>query len=135
MPTNQKFVSFSEVPGFNAMHVLLTTIVDDIVQEIIDKMTDTLAEQGKAFSDGALDEWKPKLANAVWLRLLLGGNWANEKDNVLAAARDMALIAAILSGNSPTVVKARAHAAFRAVKDDANCPGDVGSGRWCDFDI
>ena len=106
-----------------------------IVQEIIDAMTSTLKAQGKSFSAGALDEWRDKLYDAVFTRLLKGGDWAQDKADVLTVASDMAVIAAILSGSSSTVNKGRVHAAFRACKDHAVCPGNLGSGRWCDFDI
>jgi len=106
-----------------------------IVNEIVAHMKATLAANGKAFSPTALDEWRPKLHNSVFLRLLNNGDWANDKAKVLAVAGDMAIIAGMLSASSATVTKGRTHAAFRAVKEHATCPGPLGSGRWCDFDI
>jgi hypothetical protein len=106
-----------------------------IVKEIVDEMNLTLMATGKAFTPNALDEWVPKLTTAVRDRLLDGGNWTNDRANVLAVASDMALIGAILSGTSSAVNKGRVHASFRAVKDHATCPGGLGAGRWCDFDI
>ena len=106
-----------------------------IVNEIVTHMKTTLTTDGKAFSGTALEEWQPKLQHSVYVRLLDGGNWPADKANVLAVAGDMAHISAIISGSSATVNKARVHASFRAVKEHATCPGDLGSGRWCDFDI
>jgi hypothetical protein len=106
-----------------------------IVKEIVDEMNLTLMAVGKSFSPNALDEWVPKLLVSVMNRLLQGGNWPNDRANVLAVASDMAIIGAILTGPSSTVNKGRVHASFRAVKDHATCPGSLGSGRWCDFDI
>jgi len=106
-----------------------------IVNEIVTYMKATLTADGKSFSDTALDEWRPKLQHSVFVRLVEGGDWPAEKANVLTVAGDMAHISAIISGSSGTVNKARVHASFRAVKEHATCPGDLGSGRWCDFDI
>jgi hypothetical protein len=127
--------SFAKVTGFTKVQARLNRIAGAIVKEIIDEMNLTLMAVGKSLSAGALDEWKPKLTASVFTRLLNGGNWANDRANVLAVASDMALIASILSGSSSVVNKGRVHAAFRAVKDHATCPGNLGSGRWCDFDI
>jgi hypothetical protein len=106
-----------------------------IVNEIVAHMKATLAANGKSFSPNALDEWRPKLHVSVLLRLVQKGDWAADKAKVLAVAGDMALIAGIISASSVTVTKARTHAAFRAVKEHVKCPGGLGSGRWCDFDI
>ena len=106
-----------------------------IVREIVDEMNLTIASVGKSFVPGALDEWRGKLFNSVLLRLISGGSWAKDRPNVLAVAHDMALISAIISGSSSSIAKGRVHAAFRAVKDHATCPGGLGGGRWCDFDI
>ena len=106
-----------------------------IVKEIVAHMKATLTTNGKSFTATALDEWRPKLHNSVFLRLLQGGNWAADKANVLTVAGDMAHISAVISGPSSTVTKARLHAAYRAVKEHVTCPGGLGSGRWCDFDI
>ena len=106
-----------------------------IVSEIVTHMKNTLTADGKSFSSTALEEWQPKLQHSVFVRLLNGGDWPSEKANVLAVAGDMAHISAIISGSSATVNKARVHASFRAVKEHQACPGGLGSGRWCDFDI
>lgn len=106
-----------------------------IVNEILYAMDQALAAQGKSFTSTALEEWTPKLWASVFNRLANGGDWAADQANVIAVAEDMARIGAILSASSSTVNKGRAHAAFRAVKEHATCPGDLGSGRWCDFDI
>ena len=110
-------------------------ITNAIVQEILDQMNITLQGAGKAFTPTALDEWVPKLRTSVKARLLNGGNWANERAAVLVVASDMARIGSILSATSPKVNKGHAHASFRAVKEHNICPGSLGSGRWCDFDI
>jgi hypothetical protein len=131
-------VSFFKIPGFLRTIASLKLVVATIVQEIIDEMNLALASVGKSFSAGALDEWRPKLTHSVFVRLLNGGNWATDRTNVLLVAHDMAIIASILSGSSPVVVKGRVHAAYRAVKDHGACPalsGGPGGGRWCDFDI
>lgn len=132
---NAAATSFEAVPGFKAIQLTLTAIVDAIVQEIIDRMNETVASEGKSFTAGALVEWKPKLENAVYIRLSQGGDWATDKVNVLAVAEDMARIACMISGPLPDVSKVRVHAAFRAVKDHQVCPVPPGGGRWCDFDI
>jgi hypothetical protein len=106
-----------------------------IVNEIVSHMKATLTASGKSFSATALDEWRPKLQTSVFFRLLQGGDWPTDKANVLAVAGDMARIAGIISASSATVNKARTHAAYRAVKEHVTCPGGLGSGRWCDFDI
>lgn len=108
---------------------------DDIVQQIIDHMIVVAAASGKTFSATAFDEWRVKLKESVKVNLLAGGSWANDKTNVLVVAGDMATIAAIITGSNNTVIsRGRVHAAFRAVKEHAACPG-VGSGAWCNFDI
>jgi hypothetical protein len=127
--------SFAKVRGFPTVQARLKIVVGRIVKEIIDEMNLSLMAVGKSFSPGALDEWKPKLTASVFTRLLNGGNWANDRARVLAVASDMALIGSILSGSAAAVNKGRVHASFRAVKDHATCPGSLGSGRWCDFDI
>jgi hypothetical protein len=107
-----------------------------IVTEIINYMKATLTTTGKSFSSTALSEWQPKLEVSVFTRLVLGGNWATDKANVLAVAGDMALISGIISASSATVTKARVHAAYRAVKEHVKCPSvGQGGGRWCNFDI
>lgn len=106
-----------------------------IVDEILYAMDQALAAEGKSFTSTALEEWTPKLWTSVFNRLVNGGDWTADKADVLKVAEDMARIAAILSSNSSSVNKGRAHAAFRAVKDHQTCPGSLGSGRWCDFDI
>jgi hypothetical protein len=126
--------SFS-LTKFKTLIVSSNVIARAIVKEIVDEMNLTLMATGKSFTPNALDEWVPKLTVSVRDRLMDGGNWTNDRANVLAVASDMALIGAILSGTSSVVNKGRVHAAFRAAKDHATCPGPLGSGRWCDFDI
>src|SRR5262245_20939477 len=104
-----------------------------IVQEIIYHMTQTVQSRGKTFTAGALDEWRLGLTKSVFRRLLEGGNWNNDRSNVLTVAGDMAVIACMLSGSQAQVSKVRVNAAFRAVKDHATCPVNLGSGVWCDF--
>jgi hypothetical protein len=131
-------LSVAKMPGFGGIVRAAKAAAAAIVQEIIDEMNLALASVGKSFSASALDEWRPKLAHSVFVRLLNGGDWATDRPNVLQTAHDMAIIAAILSGSSSVVVKGRVHASFRAVKDHAACPaasGGTGGGRWCDFDI
>ncbi|HET7220946.1 MAG TPA: hypothetical protein VFJ02_22990 [Vicinamibacterales bacterium] len=128
-------VSLSQLRQYKGFRAELKALAHAIVKEIIDEMNLTLMAVGKSFSAGALDEWSDKLLISVMARLLDGGDWGKDRSNVLAVASDMALISAILSGSSPTVNKGRVHASFRAVKDHATCPGTLGSGRWCDFDI
>jgi hypothetical protein len=127
--------SFNELPGFMQFIQQSKAIVNYIVGQIVSEMNATVAAEGKSFSDAALEEWTPKLRKAVLNKLLDGGNWDDDKANVLQVAHDMAWIASILSGSSSTVAKAHVHAAFRACKDHSSCPGSSGSGRWCDFDI
>jgi hypothetical protein len=123
------------VPGFLTFIQKSKAMVNYIVGQIIREMNATVEAEGKSFSDAALEEWTPKLRTAVLHKLLDGGNWDDDKANVLTVAHDMALIASILSGSSSTVAKGHVHAAFRACKDHSSCPGSLGSGRWCDFDI
>jgi hypothetical protein len=127
--------SFAELPGFLSVIQKCKAIVNRIVGQIITEMNATVAAEGKSFSDAALEEWTPKLKTAVFNKLLDGGNWNDDKAAVLTVAHDMALIASILSGSASLVAKAHVHAAFRACKDHSTCPGSLGSGRWCDFDI
>ena len=121
--------------GYSKIFRAIESITNAIVQEILDQMNITLQGAGKAFTPTALDEWVPKLRTSVKARLLNGGNWANERAAVLVVASDMARIGSILSATSPKVNKGHAHASFRAVKEHNICPGSLGSGRWCDFDI
>lgn len=121
--------------GLTKLKTALNRFAGSIVREIIDQMTVTLAGTNQTFSPTALDEWTPKLRASVATRLLGGGNWTTDRPNVLAVAGDMSRIASILSAGAPAVNKGRVHAAFRATKDHATCPGNQGSGRWCDFDI
>lgn len=129
--------SLSKIQGFRAVQASIYIVVDAIIKEILDEMNLTILAVGKTFATGALDEWTEKLRNSVLERLLATppGDWNRDRANVLAVASDMSIIAAILSASAPTVAKGRVHAAFRAVKDHATCPGSLGSGRWCDFDI
>ena len=129
------YTRVAQVPGYALFYPKIKLYVAAIVKEIVDEMNLALASVGKAFSSTALDEWRPKLYQAVLTNVLAGGNWQNDRNNVLTVAHDMAIIAAILSGQSSTVAKGRVHAAFRAVKDHATCPAPLGGGRWCDFDI
>jgi hypothetical protein len=133
--TRATATTFAAVPGYAVLYPQLKMIVDYIVQEILAEMNQAVQGEGKSFSATALDEWTPKLSASVFTRLMDDGDWAKDRTNVLAVAHDMAVIAAIISGSSPTVSKGRVHAAFRAVKDHDTCPGDSGEGRWCDFDI
>jgi hypothetical protein len=130
----QVATSFSATK-FKATLASVKVATKAIVKEIVDEMNLTLMAVGKSFTPNALDEWLPKLQTSVMNRLLQGGSWSNDRANVLAVASDMAIIGAILTGPSSTVNKGRVHASFRAVKDHATCPGSLGSGRWCDFDI
>lgn len=107
----------------------------EIVAEIVAEMEAVIATLYKTFTSTALSEWRPELHDAVDRRLQQGGDWPRDRAKVLAVAGDMTRIAAILSAGSPTVAKARVHAAFRAAKDHATCPVDAGSGKWCDFNI
>ena len=109
---------------------------DDIVDEIIAEEVAALATVGKTFQSSALNEWKPALLKAVKIKLASRkSDWATDRAKVLPVARDMALIAALLSGSAATVSKARTHAAFRACKDHQGCPAPAGSGAWCNFNI
>jgi hypothetical protein len=128
-------LSFYKVKGFVAIYRTLDTIVDAIVEEIVDQMKQTLKTLGKSFTPNALDEWTPLLRDSVYQRLVHGGDWNTDRANVLTVASDMATIASILSASSIVVNKNQVHAAFRAAKHHATCPGGVGAGRWCNFDI
>lgn len=129
--------SLTQIKGFKAFQASIDVVVDAIMKEILDEMNLTILAVGKTFATGALDEWSEKLRKSVLARLLATppGDWNKDRANVLAVASDMSIIAAILAASAPTVGKGRVHAAFRAVKDHATCPGSLGSGRWCDFDI
>jgi hypothetical protein len=127
--------TIAKIKGIRGFQASINLMVDQIVKEILDEMNLTLMAVGKSFSPTALDEWTPKLRTSVFNRLMSGGDWGTDSPNVLAVASDMALIGSILSGSSSTVNKGRVHASFRAVKEHATCPGSLGSGRWCDFDI
>ena len=129
--------SLTKIRNFKAVYTSIEIIVDAIVKEIVDEMNLTIMAVGKTFAPASLDEWTGKLRNSVRDRLLATppGDWNADRPKVLAVASDMSIIAAILSASAPTVAKGRVHAAFRAVKDHATCPGNLGSGRWCDFDI
>ena len=121
-------------PSVNQGIQAVKAVAYAIVAEIINEMNLALATVGKSFSPNALNEWEPKLRHSVWVKLMLGGNWMTDRTNVLTAAHDMAIIAAILAGPSAQVAKGYVHAAFRAAKDHSACPGG-GSGAWCDFSI
>ena len=91
---------------------------------------------GKTLTADALDEFAPALCGGVEKRLLDGGDWAADQVHVLAAARQMGTIAAILAGSSPQVAKAQVHVAFFAVQMGSTvCSSTSGSGSWCDFTI
>ena len=126
---------FARMKGLKKVQKGANHLVGAIVKEILDEMNLTLMATGKTFSPNALDEWKPKLVKSVFNRVMSGGLWANDRANVLQVASDMALISSILSAGNTVVNKGRVHASFRAVKDHSACPGSLGSGRWCDFDI
>ena len=111
------------------------TTADEIVDRIVKDMTAVLKRRNKAFSKGALDEWRPKLHTSVKASLADKANWAQSRAKVLRVAKDMARIAALISSSKPKVDKAQVHASFRAVKEHVECPGLGGSGRWCDFNI
>jgi hypothetical protein len=127
----------TQIKGYKAVYVSIEFVVDEIVKEILAEMNLTIMAVGKTFAPASLDEWAEKLGKSVRDRLMATppGDWNADRPKVLAVASDMAIIAAILSASAPTVAKGRVHAAFRAVKDHATCPGTLGSGRWCDFDI
>ena len=111
------------------------TTAEEIVDRIVTDMTAVLNRKNKAFSKGALDEWRPKLTTSVKANLAKGANWAQARAKVLRVAKDMARIAALISSSKPKVDKAQVHASFRAVKEHVECPGSKGSGRWCDFNV
>jgi hypothetical protein len=127
----------TQIKGYKAVYVSIEFVVDEIVKEILAEMNLTIMAVGKTFAPASLDEWTEKLRKSVRDRLMATppGDWNADRPKVLAVASDMAIIAAILSASAPTVAKGRVHASFRAVKDHATCPGTLGSGRWCDFDI
>lgn len=127
--------SSTKVGAYGKLRRALDRAAAAIVAEILDQMKLTLTGLNKSFTANALDEWTPKLKASVAMRLLNHGNWATDRANVLAVAGDMARIGALLSGGDSKVNKGRVHASFRACKDHATCPGNLGSGRWCDFDI
>ena len=109
---------------------------DAIVAEIVDHMNVVIDLLGKSFTPGALNEWKPKLLDSVKAKLAKpGANWLGDRSKVKEVARDMTIIAFLLTGNAAQVSKGRVHAAFRACKDHASCPVDGGEGAWCNFDI
>lgn len=107
-----------------------------IVAEIVDHMNVVIDLLGKSFTPGALNEWKPKLLDSVKAKLAKpDADWPGDRPKVKEVARDMTIIAFLLTGNAAQVSKGRVHAAFRACKDHATCPVDPGSGAWCNFDI
>lgn len=109
---------------------------DAIVAEIVGHMNVVIDLLGKSFTPTALNEWQPKLLEAVKVKLgTKNASWNNDRSKVKEVARDMTIIAFLLSGNAAQVSKGRVHAAFRACKDHASCPVDGGSGAWCNFNI
>ncbi len=105
-----------------------------IVREIVAVMTLRLADLGKVFVEGALDDWRAQLLISVDHQSK-NGNWENDRPTVLAVARDMASIAAMLAFKGD-VDKIRVDAAFQAVRAHRRCPprGPSGFvlGCWCD---
>lgn len=105
-----------------------------IVREIVAVMMLRVADAGKVFSTGALDEWQAALLKHV-TEQLKHGNWENDRPTVLAVARDMATIAVILAYKGD-VDKTRVDAAFAAIKAHRRCPprgtSKVPLGCWCD---
>lgn len=107
-----------------------------IVREIVAAMTLRLADAGKVFSAGALDEWRIGLLRQV-NEQLRHGSWENDRETVLAVAADMATIAVILAYKGD-VDKDRVDAAFQAIKSHRRCPARargasrVNLGCWCD---
>lgn len=118
----------------NPMASKYSATADDIVREIVDAITTSIQNGGKTLTPGALDEWAPKLTNAVAKNLSLGGDWNKDRAKVMIVATDMATIAIILSYEQPSVTKSEIHAAFRAVRFHRACPGPGGQGAWCNFD-
>jgi hypothetical protein len=106
---------------------------EEIVVRIVQDMTAVLERRKKQFAKGAISEWRGGLVGAVQENLDKGGNWASSRDTVRRVARDMARIAAILSGSKPTVSKAQVDAAFEAIRTHEECRPGTLRGRWCDF--
>lgn len=109
------------------------TTAEEIVARIVSDMTAVLKRRNKKFSKGALDEWSAALLEAVQANLNKGGKWASSRAKVRLVAKDMARIAALVSGSKPMVDKAQVHASFEAVREHAECRRSKLLGRWCDF--
>lgn len=109
------------------------TTAEEIVARIVSDLTAVLKRRKKKFSKGALDEWTDGLLEAVESNLGKGANWASSRATVRRVAKDMARIAALLSGSQTMVDKAQVHASFEAVKEHVECRRKLIMGRWCDF--
>lgn len=90
----------------------------------------------KTANAAAISEWRGKLQAAVYANLDNGGNWEGEGTNVLVVAKDMGLIAGVLSGTKPEAGTNQLKSAFAATKSHTTCSagGGVGGGAWCSFD-
>ncbi len=111
------------------------TTAEEIVARIVSDMTAVLKRRNKSFSKGALGEWSAAFLKTVQESLDNGAKWASSRATVRLVARDMARIAALLSGSKTKVGKAQVDAAFCAIKGHVECSGIVIRGRWCDFKI
>jgi hypothetical protein len=108
---------------------------NQIANEIVQAVRDSLNGHGKGENAAALAEWRGLLVDAVYLRLLTGGNWTTDGRNVLSVATDMGTIAALLCGSSPQPSKDQLKVSFAACKSHNTCSaGGIGGGAWCSFD-
>ena len=111
------------------------TTAEQIVARIVSDMKGVLKKRRKKFSKGALEDWADGLRNRVQKKLDGGDDWSSSRGTVRRVAKDMARIAARLSGSKKNVDRARVIAAFRAVQEHVDCPAVSTKGRWCDFKV
>jgi hypothetical protein len=106
-----------------------------IANDIVKAVRDSLYAHGKGENAPALAEWRGLLVDAVYAKLLTGGDWGTDGPNVITVATDMGTIAALLCGSSAQPTKDQLKVAFAACKSHNTCSaGGVGGGAWCSFD-
>ena len=104
--------------------------VESILKECIKEVKKGLgpkrpsAESRKFWIDNSRVSIATALAN--------GGDWSQDRKNVLPTARKMGKVAAALATGKIVLLWA-AEAAAEAVQADPRCPGGPGSGGYCDF--
>lgn len=104
--------------------------VEAILEECIAEVRKGLGR--KRPSQDARAYWIDNSRASIATQLKRGGNWKQDRRNVLPTARKMGKVAAALATGKIVLLWA-AEAAAEAVQRDPRCPGGTGAGGYCDF--